>query len=152
VTANGYRDQLDRTRRFLGRVEATSAQSDVRYQDDVWCFFQNCLNLYDWIQNELRLSEATKAQIRADVDAVPCLRICYDIANGTKHYKLTSAKVGARHSHINTRITVREDTVVDCAIELEDGTRLSARKIARECMIEWERILKQNNLPTERLN
>lgn len=124
----------------------------MHYQDDVWCFFQNCLNLYDWIQNELRLSDATKAKIRADVDSVPCLRICYDIANGTKHYKLTTAKVGARHSHTDTRITPGEDTLVDCFIELEDGTRLSARKIARECVTEWEGILKSNNLPTERLS
>jgi len=152
VTANGYRYQLDRTRRFLERVEALVPRSDVYYQDDVWAFFQSCWNLRDWIQNELRISDAVKKQVRDAVECARCLKICYDLANGTKHYALTSPKLGARHLLTDTRITPGEETKVDCVIELPDGSRLSARELARECMLEWERILQFCKLPIERIS
>ena len=34
----GYRDQLDRARRFLDRIEQPAA-NDVEFQDMVWAFF-----------------------------------------------------------------------------------------------------------------
>jgi len=152
VTANGYRDQLDRVWRFLERVEAPGPRSDVYYQDDVWAFFQNCWHLKDWLLNDPRMSPTVRAQIKVAVGESSCLMICSDITNGTKHYLLQDPRVGARHSHTDSRIAPGEETIVDCFIELQDGTRLSARKIARECLAEWERILKQLNLPTDRLS
>jgi hypothetical protein len=152
VTANGYRDQLDRTRRFLERVEVLVPGSDVHhYQDDVWAFFQSCWNLRDWIQNELRISDTVKKQVHDAVESAHCLKICYDLANGVKHYALTSPKLGARHLLTNTRNTPGEETIIDCVIELPDGSRLSARKLARECLLEWERILQLYQLPIERI-
>ena len=152
VTANGYRDQLDRARRFLERVEAPGARPDAYYQDDVWAFFQNCWHLKDWLLNDPRLNQETKTKITAAASAARCLMICSDITNGTKHYLLKEPRVGARHSHTNTRIEPGREAIVDCLIELEDGTWLSARKIARECLTEWERILTELNLPTERVS
>jgi hypothetical protein len=78
--------------------------------------------------------------------------ICSDITNATKHYLLKEPRVGARHSHTDTRIEPDKEAIVDCVIELEDGTRLPARKIARECLTEWERILTELKLPMERLS
>jgi hypothetical protein len=152
VTANGYRDQLDRARRLLERLESSGPKADIAFQDDVWAFFQNCWNLADWIQNELRFSDTIKAEIRAAVEKAHCLKLCYDIANGTKHYKLTSPKLGARHLRTTIEIVPGEETLMDCVIELPDGTNLSAKKLARECMTQWEQILKQHHLPIERIN
>jgi len=102
-----------------------------------------------WIQNELRMSDAVKKQVRDAVDCAHCLKICYDLANGTKHHALTSPKLGDRHLLTDIRITPGEETKVDCVIELPDGSCLSARKLARECLLEWERILQVCKLPIE---
>ena len=47
----GYRDQLDRARRFLARVEGPHA-SDVDFQDMMWACFQNCWHIRDWVEND----------------------------------------------------------------------------------------------------
>ena len=47
----GYRDQLDRARRFLDRMEAPCS-NEVEFQDMVWAFFQNCWHVKDWIEND----------------------------------------------------------------------------------------------------
>ena len=47
----GYRDQLDRARRFLDRIEQLAA-NDVEFQDMVWAFFQNGWHIKDWVRND----------------------------------------------------------------------------------------------------
>jgi hypothetical protein len=152
VTANRYRDQLDRARRYLARVEAVGSRRDVDFQDDVWGFFQNCWHLKDWLLNDLLISDATKQKIEKAVHAAECMKICHDLTNGTKHYVLTDPIVGARHSHTNVRITPERQSDMDCIIELPDGSRISARDVAKKCMTEWERILKEYNLPIDQIN
>jgi len=52
----GYRDQLDRARRFLERIrrgyEGIEDMDDVEFQDMVWSFFQHCWHVKDWLHHD----------------------------------------------------------------------------------------------------
>lgn len=147
----GYRNQLDRTRRYLTRVETRESRNDVEYQDDVWSFFQNCWHLKDWVRNDPQVSQIIKDQIKAAVELpTSILAVANDMANGTKHLQLRGPVVGAKHSHVNITIVPGKVSVADCLIEMGDGTPRSALDVARECVVEWERVLSGSGLAIDR--
>jgi hypothetical protein len=143
----GYRDQLDRTRRFLDRLDRPYP-SVVDYQDDVFAFFQNCWHLKDWIRNDPLIPEDQKQRLKQAAEGSRTLAICNDMANGTKHLELKKARAGAAHSHI--RIAAKGGgPTMDCVIDV-NGTAMLARVVARGCVEEWEKLLSAEGLPIER--
>ncbi len=160
-TSRGYRDQLDRARRFLERVRGAiyveddpCEISDVEYQDTVWAFFQNCWHIKDWVKHDSAVPEQTRQRVIEAAESSAVLYICQDMANGTKHLKLTrpQAGAGARHGHMSTTIVQGLLVKFDCVIVLADGSERSAREVACECMEEWVKILEREDLATARLS
>jgi hypothetical protein len=148
----GYRHQLDRVRRFLGRVEAPQA-NDVEFQDMVWAFFQNCWHLKDWVKNDPLASDAQKKAVIDQAQASALLGICRDLCNGTKHLGLDrkpSSGTGAAHHHIDITITPGESSSMDCVVEDGHGNLISGKQLARDCVAEWECILQSEGLNTTR--
>lgn len=143
----GYRNQFDRTRRFLDRVEGAH-ENDVAFQDMVWAFFQNCYHLRDWIKQDPLMTEAQKKAVFAKVKCSTALQRCGDLCNGTKH--LVPKKT--RHSHISITIEAGKPAELDCLIEVGAHELLSAKQLARECVAEWERILESEQLATTRMS
>lgn len=136
----GYRDQLDRMRRFLGRIVDPARPPDLAsYQDDVWSFFQNCWHLKDWVKHDPLLAGGTKDKITAAVEASRTLTIANDMANATKHLELRGARAPAAHAHIQV-VLDGGDSRIECVIEV-DGVHLLASVVAKSCVAEWERIL-----------
>jgi hypothetical protein len=75
----GYRDQLDRMRRFLARILDRERVPDIAaYQDDVWSFFQNCWHLKDWVKHDPLLDDATKDRIKIAAEFSTRLAIAHD--------------------------------------------------------------------------
>jgi hypothetical protein len=158
ISSSGYRAQLDRARRFLERVQSTEPRRDVDYQDDVWAFFQNCWHIKDWLEHDRRVPEVVRDSVKKAAYKSRVLRVCADVANGTKHLKLTrrdGKRVRARavHRWTNTEMTPGGDpTKIDCMLEFprrKDKFR-SAREVADECLREWVRLLEAHGLRTER--
>lgn len=144
----GYRDQLDRTRRFLDRIlPDRPAGYVVDYQDDVWAFFQNCWHLKDWVKHDPLVAQDIKDRIESAVEASAVLTICHDMANGTKHLALYGPQAGAAHSHLTLSAGGQQALAIDCIIETSTGQR-SAREVAEECVQEWVRILSAERLAT----
>jgi hypothetical protein len=157
----GYRSQLDRTRRFLDRLQSGDPRRDIDYQDDVWAFFQNCWHIKDWLQHDNRVPKGTRARAIAAAHASRILRVCRDMANGTKHRKLTHRdksrpppRARAVHMWTSTRIVPGGPTTIDCLLKFpQRKVRLrSAREVAAECLEEWIKILHAFNLNTARLS
>ena len=142
----GYRDQLDRARRFLDRIEQPAA-NDVEFQDMVWAFFQNCWHIKDWVRNDPLVDQATKDSVCAQAHASVALRVCQEMCNGTKHL---GARPGASHDHINTTVVPGDVSVMDCLIDNGAGTLVSGRMLAHQCVSEWEAILLSHGLSTAR--
>lgn len=148
----GYRDQLDRTRRFLDRVMGSHA-SEVEFQDMMWSFFQHCWHLKDWVKNDPLASPAQKTSVIKQAHNATCLRVCRDLCNGTKHLGLDrkpSSGTGASHDHLNITITPGQPWDVDCMIDDGHGKTTSGKQLARDCVAEWERILQSEKLNTAR--
>lgn len=144
----GYRDQLDRVRRFLERLDR-HYHYVVDYQDDVFAFFQNCWHLKDWISNDPLIPDGQKFRLKQAAENSSILAICNDMANGTKHLGLKNARAGASHSHIHIATTGVE-TMMDCVIDV-NGKAMHARVIARQCVAEWDKLLTVEGLPITRL-
>lgn len=143
----GYRNQLDRTRRFLERVEGPHP-NDVAFQDMMWAFFQNCYHLRDWICRDPLLEKSQVNSILAKANMSLPLQRCGDLCNGTKHL----CEKPTRHSHVNIIVKPGEQLELDCIIDIGGNLQISAKQLARECVVEWEHILQSEGLATARLS
>lgn len=151
----GYRDQLDRARRFLERMErpvdddGVDGMTDVDFQDMVWAFFQNCWHIKDWVKSDPLVPQLTRDAVMARAHESIALRVCQEMCNGTKHL---GARPGASHDHIDTTIVPGCSTIMDCLIDNGTGTLVSGRMLAHQCIAEWEVILRSSGLATARLS
>lgn len=143
----GYRHQLDRTRRFLERIEGPHS-NDVDFQDMVWAFFQNCYHVRDWVCNDPLLEKSQVTSIRTKASRSLPLQRCGDLCNGTKHLR----EKPTRHSHVDIVITPGEQVNLDCIIDVGCNQQISAKQLARECVAEWEHIFQSEGLATARLS
>ena len=161
VTSNtgytGYRDQLDRVRRLLDRVNVASNSEwgtefdEHEFQDDAWNLFQACWHVKDWVRHDPLVPQLTKDKIKKEAEANSLLLMCHDICNGTKHLKLTTPRGGG--ARYESTESVRESGFVvdvDCLIDDGTGALVSGKGLARECFAEWERILQSHRLETAR--
>ena len=91
--------QRDRVKRRYQRFSEINAgiehtlPSDF-YEDDVRSFFTDCDHLKDWLKN-YPASGVFETDVEMFVHSSQNLRICGDLANGSKHAVLTKPKVGA---------------------------------------------------------
>jgi hypothetical protein len=142
TSSGGYREQLDRVRRLLERIEGRH-RSDVEFKDIVWSFFQHCWHLIDWLQHDGLVSETQKQSVKAKVHASALLVMCRDVCNGVRHAPLKPLSPGTAARCPDGRM--------DCLIHDGFGNLISGKKLARDCLAEWLRILESQGLPTARL-
>ena len=90
-----YLEQWERINRWLGRVEG-KPDEQADYVDFLWALFQNCWNFKEWVKNDPATPALAKNQIEKDIDSYESLRICADLANGSKHLVRTRTNLGAR--------------------------------------------------------
>jgi hypothetical protein len=154
-TSNTYRDQLDRTRRWLAKIEKNTERAEEDYQDETWAFFQSCWHLKDWVKNDCSLPKDIREIVTDAAHASTLIQACQKLANGTKHLILTKqvmsnpklkgkrsgSGVVAAHSHIGTNITPGSATVISVVIDMGGGKTRDGLELARELVTEWERIL-----------
>ena len=81
-----------------------------------------------------------------DTTSSPDLMICADLANGTKHLKLKTPRVAAKHTRKNFRLVVGGDSSVEYIIDRGDGTQSDAVQLARNCLAAWEQLLRKYGL------
>jgi len=101
--------QLERAKRYLGRIRkiysgvfSTSGHSKESYDDDVISFFIHCYHIRDWLIH-LEEFNVTKSEIDLYIDSQNALKICADLANGSKHCKLTRTLRTERQPHIGDK-------------------------------------------------
>lgn len=160
----GYGAQLDRARRMRKRLyneTEWAVDRSTEFQDDMLNTFQAIWHVKDWVKNDPLLStaqHATKQQAIIDAaHASPILKICADVCNGTKHFKLTTPRSGtgdgAKLEHLSvTRVggfTIDMDCSIDTGIRDANGDPIfqSGKTLAADGIKEWERILTDNGLP-----
>jgi len=103
---SGWKGQFARTIRWHERVAALGARDDLGISpttafDYLYAFFQNCYHLRDWLKNA---GAASDAELQAFMTGNHEMAICRDIANGTKHLRISAPSVDAKPS-IRARVS-----------------------------------------------
>lgn len=87
--------QWERLNRALKRIENNRNRKMEEYEDDAWFFFLHCWHLKDWIKNDDAIDRKHRHSVETDVHEIYELVICADLANRSKHLKLTTKRVDA---------------------------------------------------------
>lgn len=102
-------EQLERTKRYLERVRSiysgiisSSGHDKDSYDDDVISFFIHCYHVRDWIIN-LSNVDISSAEVDEFINSHKPLRLCADLANGSKHCKLTRNLRTERQPNISSK-------------------------------------------------
>lgn len=146
-------EQLERARRYLKRIEdiyagvfSSLGHDKDLFDDDVVSFFIHCYHVRDWIIH-LNKVGVTARQVDSYIDSHRALRVCADLANGSKHCKLTRSLRTDRQPSIAGKIR-RTSTwftgnsggeVTRCKYTVLSNTELiDALELAVECIQLWD--------------
>jgi len=92
-------EQLHRVQRYLERIQSIYSGCSHQYkyveyyEDDVVSFFIHCHHLLDWLILN-NPSDTRKKELNDFVNSHEELKICADLCNGKKHYKLSRTRTG----------------------------------------------------------
>lgn len=145
--------QLERAKRYLKRIEQIYAgvfcskdYDKDAYEDDVVSFFIHCYHVRDWIVHLNRLGINAR-DVDAYINSHKALKICADLANGSKHCKITRTLRTGRQPHFGATGR-RESTwisgggggeVVKSSYTILSGTEfIDALVLAKECIELWD--------------
>lgn len=132
---------------MLSRLEFDNYDS-INYDDNLYSFFQNCWHLKDWIKNDDKVDKSVRDNIESFVKGYPSIMISCDIANASKHLKLTSSRVGADVTSRSVTVTLDDVSRNTCThkISLNDGSDVIAQEVAKQAVEDWKEILQRNDL------
>lgn len=127
-------------------VYSSSGHDKEAYDDDIVSFFIHCYHVRDWIVHLNKIG-ITSRQVNSFIDSQGPLKICADLANGSKHCKLTRSLRTAGQPHIagkerrtSTWVTSNGGgEAMKCRYTiLSDTEFIDALDLARECVRLWE--------------
>jgi hypothetical protein len=136
--------------------------------DDGLAFFQSCLHLRDWIENDEKLPQTVREAARPYVKASRVLSLCHDIAIGAKHLTVIRPLAPGENPRLNpigtieprsAEIVYGEDdddnflppgtpvqvTSVRLVLETNSG-ETGALLFASDCIKEWDAFFKLHGL------
>lgn len=139
-----WRSQWARVSRRLNDVRAVYAGApggtDVAI-DTVLSFFEAVHHLKDWLGND-PVSGITKAEADSLINSSPMLRLCADLANGSKHLSLTGSRTGDKSTEIaRNDVTIFAGTGTSAhRFYVQSGKReYDVLDIAESAVLEWAR-------------
>ena len=98
-------EQIDRANRYLERLQSvyggifTTSDDRNLYKDDTITFFMHCYHVRDWIIH-LNKVEIVASHVDEFINSHNELKICADLCNGSKHYRLQRNIRSGRQPHI----------------------------------------------------
>ena len=157
-----YKQQYERMLRYLDRLKSQNGDQN-EYIDDIFSFFQNCYNLKDWLKNDNALPSSVRNKIENEVDLSNTLRIVADLANRTKHLKLSKhIRENANMTGVDINIhagiiyinresmeTKSASSRIEYRIKVETGNGhiYDGLKLAEDAVLEWGRICHKLSIP-----
>jgi hypothetical protein len=144
-------EQLARAERYLTKlyyayegIQASSATFSIdQPKDDCISFFMHCYHVKDW----LIALHGNKQQTEDFINSNEELRICADICNGAKHYKITGELRSGSHQKVEVA-TLKSSTwitgsggieVHQCKFSvISESKTYDALQLAIKCMELWK--------------
>lgn len=138
-------DQWERVLRWHDRLAPTRTDPpDVEparsYRlDDLWAFFTACYHRSDWV---VRAGVKTHQEVTDFIESSKAMRICRDIANGTKHYRLDPARKTTAHAGwTTTTVYTYESRETAHWLFVANGEYIDLFVIADACLKAWQTFL-----------
>jgi hypothetical protein len=150
-----WREQYDRLRRWYDRFQEIECGRDhtretLYYEDVVYAFFQNCHHFKDWLKNDTSIG-LTRNEPEDVVNNSADLKICADLANGTKHLTLRSPRTGPVGANMGKQFVSlhvgSQPTKIAIKYEIDLGiSTCDAFQTAVKCLQEWDNFLNTKGL------
>jgi hypothetical protein len=146
VLGQGWQSHWARVHRRLGDVRAVYAGRQGGTDDavdTVLSFFEAVHHLKDWLGND-QLRGVTKADGDSLIDRSKVLRLCADLANGSKHLVLTGSRTGDKSTTIarnDVNIFAGTGTVAHRFYVQSAGREYDVLEIAEAAVAEWAKFL-----------
>ncbi len=139
----GWQSQLDRVRRWYGRVCMAKDPQD-RY-DFLYAFFESAFHLRDWLKDTGALSEQDLERL---FDSNADMRLCRDLANSHKHYSLRNPSQPAPPSEAYEYAPGIGNLGSDVSLViLSDGAKHDAFGLAGRILCSWEDFMASHAAP-----
>ncbi len=150
--------QFQRVSRSFQNVLNNQNRKLTEYEDDVWCFFQNCWHLKDWIKNDVQgVAKASRLKIDVEVNSYPTLVMIGDLANKSEDLKVTNSTTGPQETQYTrgkadatAYIDSRERTqktrkagAIYLLVTDKNGDEFPVKKLATDAMKNWMAIIKK---------
>lgn len=148
---SGWQDQYQRMSRAYERGKAFGegrgkAQPAEEALDFFFHFFQDGWHLKDWLKNDPE-SAPMAIDVEAFVDSTPCLALCADLANGSKHLELNRSRAGDLGTGIKSGAVVYEGEEMTASFTIEvGGATRDALDLAREVVDAWGQYLRDKGI------
>jgi hypothetical protein len=136
--------------RWRERLSEAPNKIDDRHVDDCYASFVCCWHLKDWLKADPSVSLAIRNNVERFVNGNLWLRLCADLANGSKHLKLKDAR-------FDTPARIEKILVLDLfglpllgvkgalTIPLSEDTH-SVPYVVQRCMSVWDSYLAEHGL------
>ena len=154
-------EQFERSKRYLERIRiiyfgyfSSIGHDKDSYDDDVISFFIHCYHIRDWFIH-LNTASLSAGDVDKYINSHLSLRICADLANGTKHCRLTRSLRTDRQPHIvnkqrETSTWVTSDgggEYMKSKYSVMSGEELyDALDLAEDCMELWSQFFEEIKL------
>jgi hypothetical protein len=147
-----WREQYDRVKRWRARLGERTGVEDRRV-DDFYAFFSTCFHLKDWLKQDNSLPESVRADVETHVNATFWLKLCADLANGSKHLELSRPRVDPK-ARVGTQGPAFQPGAFPAnAFQTKpivtvnaDGKAWAALTVANNCVAAWEGFLQDTGL------
>jgi hypothetical protein len=140
----GWRSQFDRMERWHGRLQPLLGKqgSDQDPLDFYLAFFQSCFALRDWlVEGGLLPGSDIDKLIQAD----PSMRICRDVCNRSKHFRLN------RPPSIDANFSIlreyRGEGHANALAIIAGDEKRELWDVADHCTWFWRNLVRSNQIP-----
>jgi hypothetical protein len=149
--SGGWKTQYDRVKRWHKRLQVirtsrTASTDRDEALDFLYAFFQNCAHLRDWIL----YSKAIPQQLIEEFFSKNAeMKLCQDICNGTKHFRLDDPKRSREFSmareYVPSSWPGKRPHENEVWVILLEGEKDDVFDLADHCMSLWEEFIKENS-------
>lgn len=146
-----FQEQVARVDRLLKIVTAQDQQIDLGNAlafDDVLMFAcQGMWHIRDWVLNDPYFAAKDRKAVIREIEINPYLRVCADLANGSKHFTLNRPRTSVRQSDRQGLNIIPNDGVFQIYYYLESADResmfhgMEIREFLTACRAEWKNII-----------
>ena len=131
---------------YRGRPATAQPNGSADAVFDLHAFFVACFHFKDWLIQD---GVVPKNVVEDWVNQNGALTLCADLANRTKHYKLTRVRTHPNAGPTSQSVTIGMAAIPTAAhswVITAGPTTWDALQLAQEAVSDWTRLLKQEGL------